>query len=212
MIIAVDFDGTLHCGEFPDIGKPLPGAVDVMRRLKSDGHHIIIWTCREDKHLSDALNWLEGWEIQYDCVNENATNGVGRFGYNARKVYADVYIDDRQVGGLPAWYEIYGIIKESHPSKNPVELCGILEVAAIAFGMSADCLISKSRRLDCVLARHAYCLAARELTGLSSMKIGRVINRHHATVLNSYRAAEALIETRHTSFVEKYNHLKNLLQ
>ena len=46
MIIAVDFDKTLHLGEWPNIGIPAPYAVEVMQKLKADGHYLIIWTCR----------------------------------------------------------------------------------------------------------------------------------------------------------------------
>ena len=34
MIIAVDFDGTLHCGEYPEVGVPAPYAIEKMRKLK----------------------------------------------------------------------------------------------------------------------------------------------------------------------------------
>ncbi len=39
MIIAVDFDGTLHDAEYPNIGEPVKDAVEMMRRIHEDGHH-----------------------------------------------------------------------------------------------------------------------------------------------------------------------------
>jgi hypothetical protein len=110
MIIAIDFDGTLHRGkDWPETGAPAPGAVEAMQRLKEDGHYLIVWTCREGQYEADMVNWLIKHKIPFDCVNEHAP-GVEVFGYESRKVFADVYIDDHNLGGLPSWREIYDII------------------------------------------------------------------------------------------------------
>jgi len=109
MIIAIDFDGTLHTGEYPEIGAPKQYAVEAMQRLKADGHYLIIWTCREGQYKAGMIDWLEKHGIPFDTVNEHA-GGTDVFGYDARKVYADVYIDDHNLGGLPTWHEIYDII------------------------------------------------------------------------------------------------------
>jgi hypothetical protein len=110
MIIAVDFDGTLHDGDWPSIGAPKDHAVEVMKRLSWDGHYLIIWTCREGKAQSDMLDWLGEWRIPFDRINENVPGIEKQYGYDARKVNADVYIDDRNLGGLPGWPQIYDII------------------------------------------------------------------------------------------------------
>jgi hypothetical protein len=110
MIIAVDFDGTLHTGEYPETGAPAPYAIETMKRLKSDGHYLIIWSCRQGKCLVDMVNWLIEKNIPFDRINSNHPDNVVRHGYESRKVYADVYIDDRNLGGLPTWNEIYDII------------------------------------------------------------------------------------------------------
>jgi hypothetical protein len=108
MTIAVDFDGTLHTGQYPEIGLPAPYAADVLQRLSTEGHYIIIWTCRENKTQTDMVNWLIENQIPFNRINDNIE--WEQYGYNARKVNADVYIDDRQLGGLPPWDEIYNII------------------------------------------------------------------------------------------------------
>jgi hydroxymethylpyrimidine pyrophosphatase-like HAD family hydrolase len=110
MIIAVDFDGTLHTGEYPAIGASAPYAAEIIQRLSAEGHYIIIWTCREGVYQTDMINWLIEHEIPFNRVNNHAPGRVEEYGYNARKVFADIYIDDRQVGGLPTWNEIYDII------------------------------------------------------------------------------------------------------
>jgi hypothetical protein len=110
MIIAIDFDGTLHTGEWPGIGAPAPYAADVLQRLSAEGHYIIIWTCREGEKQTDMVNWLIAHEIPFNRINDNAPEQTAIFGNNCRKVSADIYIDDKQVGGLPTWNEIYDIV------------------------------------------------------------------------------------------------------
>jgi|GEM_PF-3232634 len=107
MIIAVDFDGTLHTGEYPYIGAISPYAKKYMKKLKDDGHYLIIWTCREGDTLTEAINWLLSQDIPFDRVNDHELENKARYGGKTRKVYAHLYIDDKQVGGLPTWEEIY---------------------------------------------------------------------------------------------------------
>lgn len=107
MIIAVDFDGTLHMGKWPAIGYPAPHAIEVMQKLKADGHTLIIWTSRGGDLLIEAVNWLLQHGIAFDRVNDNLPGQTEMYGTNSRKVYAHCYIDDKNVGGLPDWPEIY---------------------------------------------------------------------------------------------------------
>ena len=111
MIIAVDFDGTLHTGWWPDIGPPAPGAKDVMWLLKKAGHYLIIWTCREGIHQTEMVNWLLEQGIPFDRVNEHHPENVKKYDCASRKVHAHIYVDDKQVGGLPSWLKIYEWVK-----------------------------------------------------------------------------------------------------
>jgi hydroxymethylpyrimidine pyrophosphatase-like HAD family hydrolase len=104
MIIAIDFDGTIVEHDFPRIGKLREGARDAICNLYFGGHIIIIWTCRDNLYLSDMILFLDKNDIPYHAVNKNAdclTFDTGR------KIYADVYIDDRNIGGVLSWREIY---------------------------------------------------------------------------------------------------------
>ena len=112
MIIAVDFDGTLHMGQFPEIGIPMPYAIQMMRKLKEDGHYIIINTCRSNGNALDAVNWLLEKGIPFDAINANHAGNVAKYKNDTRKIYAHCYVDDKQVGGLPTWPEIYEWITE----------------------------------------------------------------------------------------------------
>lgn len=112
MIIAVDFDGTLHDGEWPSIGSPTDDAVHIMQRLKEDRHYIILYTCREGEALLNAINWMLDNHIPFDRVNDNHPEKSARYGWNSRKVYAHVYIDDKQISPLPSWRAIYDTVTE----------------------------------------------------------------------------------------------------
>lgn len=106
MIIAVDFDGVLNSAPYPSIGDPVEGAVDGMRALREAGHYLVVWTCREGIEQTRAVNWLLARGIPFDAINANHPNNIRRHGGDCRKVYADLYVDDRQVGGFPGWKEV----------------------------------------------------------------------------------------------------------
>ena len=113
MIIAVDFDGTIVTHEYPKIGKEIPFATQTLKMLKNDGHRLILWSVREGQLLEDAVKWCSERGVEFYAVNkdypeeEKANNN-----HFSRKLKADVWIDDRNVGGLPDWGTIYRIIKE----------------------------------------------------------------------------------------------------
>lgn len=112
MKIAVDFDGTIVYHKYPSIGKEKPFAVDTLKMLAADGHKLILWTVRSGELLKDALDWCEARGLRFYAVNSNAPAGglfEGR-DEGSRKISADVYIDDANLGGLPEWGKIYEII------------------------------------------------------------------------------------------------------
>ena len=48
MTIAIDFDGTIVTHAYPAIGKPIPFAIETLKKLQQEDHHqLILWTCRE---------------------------------------------------------------------------------------------------------------------------------------------------------------------
>lgn len=112
MIIAVDFDGTIVEHKFPDIGDPLPGAIETLRDLQNAGHRLILFTCREDemdstgrKYLTEAVDFCKRHGINFVSANQTLTEDDFR-PMGGRKVYADVYIDDRNIGGFVGWEKI----------------------------------------------------------------------------------------------------------
>ena len=111
MIIGVDFDGTIVEDRYPDIGEEIPFATDTLKMLIKEHHRIILWTVREGKYLEDAVNWcrergVEFYAVNRDCPEETTDNNQ----YFSRKLKADLWIDDRNLGGLPDWGTIYRMV------------------------------------------------------------------------------------------------------
>ena len=96
-IIAVDFDGTLCENRFPDIGNPNFSVIEYIKRQKSIGAQIILWTCREGEYLQNALAWCNSYGIEFDAVNDDVQQTKDSFIDCGRKVYADEYIDDKAI-------------------------------------------------------------------------------------------------------------------
>ena len=110
-IVVVDFDGTLTTGDsYPAVGELNMEAINVLHTFKADGCTIIINTCRDGQLLQDAKNVLDLYAVPYDYVNENSKRGIEFFGHDTRKICGDVYIDDRNLGGLPPWSVIYNTV------------------------------------------------------------------------------------------------------
>jgi hypothetical protein len=110
MIIAVDFDGTIVEHRYPRIGKELPFAFDTLRKLHQDGHVLILWTMREGTLLQEAVDFCRQNGLTFDAVNENYLSEDEAV--HPRKLHADLFIDDRNVGGLPDWGTIYLLISK----------------------------------------------------------------------------------------------------
>lgn len=95
MIIAVDFDGTLCANEWPAIGAPRTAVLAYLTARRSAGDKLILWTNRRGERLSEAVQWCADQGVTFDAVNENLPEVVERFGGDCRKVFADVYLDDK---------------------------------------------------------------------------------------------------------------------
>ena len=110
MIIAIDFDGTIVEHKYPYIGKAIPYAFDTLKQLQNENNTLILWTVREGVLLQEAINYC-------------AENGLHFYSHNSnfpeedratapRKLKADLFIDDRNFGGLPDWLFIYQVIQQ----------------------------------------------------------------------------------------------------
>ena len=112
--IAVDFDGTIVEDEYPGIGKPQLFAFDTLKKLQEKGHRLILWTYRNGKHLDDAVAFCEKHGITFYAVNKSFPEESYDPKYS-RKINADYFIDDRNIGGLVGWGEIYQMLVSETP-------------------------------------------------------------------------------------------------
>jgi hypothetical protein len=107
--IAVDFDGTIVTNAYPDIGKPMLFAFDTLKKLQNEGHLLILWTYRSGSKLDEAVVFCKKNGITFYAVNksypeEEMSNTI------SRKINADLFIDDRNIGGMLGWGEIYHLL------------------------------------------------------------------------------------------------------
>lgn len=120
MIIAVDFDGTIVENKYPAIGEEMPFATDTLRMLINDRHQLILWTVREGKTLEDAINWCKERGVEFYAVNKDYPEEKKENNKNySRKIKADIFIDDRNIGGMLDWGTIYHIL---HDKKSLTEI------------------------------------------------------------------------------------------
>lgn len=118
-IIAVDFDGTLCFDKYPGTGNLNMYAIGMLIKYRRMGGKLILWTCRHDEPLDDAVEACRQAGLEFDAVNENDPEHVkywseltGELSLSP-KIYADLYIDDKALkfselgkdGGLN-WFAI----------------------------------------------------------------------------------------------------------
>ena len=106
MIIAVDFDGTVVEHAYPKIGELKPGAKAALVAFRKAGHKIAIWTCRHGKEEQEVRSFLNANDIPYDTIN----NPVMGADLGTRKIYADLYIDDKGLRFEDNWDEVRRLV------------------------------------------------------------------------------------------------------
>lgn len=95
LIYAVDFDGTLCENKWPEIGAPNMSLIGYLRTKRKRGDRVILWTCRVGDKLDKAILWCKSHDLEFDAVNENLPDIIELFGSDTRKIFANVYIDDK---------------------------------------------------------------------------------------------------------------------
>lgn len=108
-VIAVDFDGTIVEHQYPAIGKEVPFATHTLKELHKRGFRLILWTYRAGKPLEEAVEWCRKHGVEFYAVNKNYPEEVFESAIS-RKIDADIYIDDRNIGGLPEWGKIFTLL------------------------------------------------------------------------------------------------------
>lgn len=109
MVIAVDFDGTIVEHKYPAIGKEKTFAFETLKSLQKKGHQLILWTYRSGQELKDAVEYCRNNGLEFYAVNANFPEEQFNDSIS-RKIVADIYIDDRNIGGFLGWGEIWHLL------------------------------------------------------------------------------------------------------
>jgi len=104
--IAVDFDGTIVEHAYPRIGKEMLFAFATLKELQKRGHKLILWTFRHGEYLDEAVEYCKKNGVEFYAVNKNFPEEVWDQSV-ARKLNADIFIDDRNVGGFIGWSDVW---------------------------------------------------------------------------------------------------------
>lgn len=104
--IAVDFDGTIVDHEYPKIGREKLFAFRTLKELEKKGARLIMWTFRTGKELDEAVEYCKQNGIEFYAVNRNYPEEVFDDSIS-RKIDADLFIDDKNLGGFPGWSEVW---------------------------------------------------------------------------------------------------------
>jgi len=107
LTIAVDFDGTIVEHKYPAIGAEMLFAFDTLKALHREGHTLILWTFRAGKELDEAVEFCKQHGVEFYAINRNFPEERFDEATMSRKIIADVYIDDRNVGGFLGWSQIW---------------------------------------------------------------------------------------------------------
>jgi hydroxymethylpyrimidine pyrophosphatase-like HAD family hydrolase len=105
-VIAVDFDGTIVEHDYPRIGKEMLFAFATIKALQQKGHKLILWTYRHGDMLKEAVDYCKSNGVEFYAVNKNFPEEKWDESV-ARKINADIFIDDRSIGGFIGWSEVW---------------------------------------------------------------------------------------------------------
>lgn len=95
MYICVDFDGTIVDHRYPEIGDPVPFAVDYLLSWVEAGAKLILFTMRSGTELDAAVSYLKQKGVQLHGVNKNPDQVTWS---DSPKAFGHVYIDDAAFG------------------------------------------------------------------------------------------------------------------
>ena len=118
LIIAVDFDGTIVEHKYPKIGKEILFAFSTLKELKKLNYKLILWTVRSGKTLDEAVEYCKKNGVEFYAVNKNYPEENFDENDISRKLNADIFIDDKNIGGFLGWSKIWQILKPKNKEHN----------------------------------------------------------------------------------------------
>ena len=118
--IAIDFDGTIVDSRYPKIGPKRLFAFETLKKLQQKGYLLILWTYRHGKELDEAVEFCRENGVEFYAVNASFPDEEFNSSKYSRKIDADIFVDDRNIGGMKDWGEIYHLItQEIMEAKKP---------------------------------------------------------------------------------------------
>lgn len=126
MKIAVDFDGTIVEHRYPEIGEEKLFAFDTLKQLQKLGHQLIMWTYRNGPELDAAVEYCKKHGVVFYAVNKSYPEEKFDENVVSRKIDADIFIDDRNIGGFISWSEIWQLLNPDAIDSEYNELSGLL--------------------------------------------------------------------------------------
>lgn len=107
-ILAIDYDGTLFEGKWPHVGQPRRAIINQAIAFRERGTQVILWTCREKQYLDEAVRRCQEVGLEFDAINDNLpiiyermrANDATLDAFCKRKIFADIYVDDRSPGSI----------------------------------------------------------------------------------------------------------------
>jgi hypothetical protein len=103
MVFCIDFDGTVVSSAWPDIGDPLPYAIECINAIQDAGGLVVISSCRCGQQEKDMIDWLHNHNVYPNAINDNLPSMIDMYDSNPKKISADVYIDDKSYPPFPGW-------------------------------------------------------------------------------------------------------------
>ncbi len=125
MKIAVDFDGTIVEHRYPQIGEEKLFAFETLKQMQKLGHQLILWTFRHGRELDEAIAFCKKNGIEFYAVNKSYPEEDFDIEIVSRKIDADIFIDDRNVGGFPGWSEIWQMLNPDYVDSNLDDLTSL---------------------------------------------------------------------------------------
>jgi len=102
-ILAIDYDGTLFSGSYPDKGNPKHDIINKVKEFKKHGAEIVLWTCRGGEPLKEAIERCKEVGLEFDAINETTPSNrewveeerARGQEFCDKKIFAHFYVDDR---------------------------------------------------------------------------------------------------------------------
>lgn len=116
--IAIDYDGCIATNSWPSVGEPNWEVINRAKEEQGKGAKLILWTCREDDKLKEALDACAEWGLTFDAVNENLPEWKEAWGNDTRKIGATEYWDDRAVRMPMPWISVKDSLPEAWKEKG----------------------------------------------------------------------------------------------